>query len=482
MFDVRPVLQIVGLLLCLLAGTMLVPAAVDALARDPEWLVFVSSSGATLLVGLALWLGMRTDVRPLSIRQAYLAASLGWIAPCIFAGLPFAFGPANLSWADAFFEATSGITTTGSTVLAGLDRLPPGLLLWRGLLQWLGGIGIIVMAVAVLPVLNIGGMQMFRIEVVSGNDRATPRAARIGTTIVGVYVLLTVLLAFALWGAGMGRFDAIVHAMSTIATGGFSTNDTSLAFFDSATIDLIVFIGMIVGGMPFLLFFHVATGNWRRALGDEQLRWYLGILGLGAVAVTLWLINSRGFEPLTALRHGAFTVASVMTGTGLVTLDYSDWTGMPVAILFLLTFVGGCAGSTAAGIKVFRFQFLFANALVQVRQLLRPHAVMVPTFNAKPIPKEVLTSVMGFLFVYALAFATLAMALALLGLDFMTALSGAASAISNVGPGLGDTIGPGGTFAPLPDAAKLLLAAGMLFGRLELFTLLVLFVPSFWKQ
>jgi trk system potassium uptake protein TrkH len=480
--DFRPVLQIVGTILCLLAAAMLVPAAVDGLAGSPEWLVFVGSAGITLLVGLALLLGMRSEWRDLDIRQAYLTTVLGWLAPCIFAALPFAFGPAGLSAPDAFFEATSGVTTTGSTVLAGLDRLPPGLLLWRGLLQWLGGIGIIIMAVAVLPVLNIGGMQMFRIEVISSTERATPRAARIGTTIVSVYVGLTILLFAALWAAGMGRFDAIVHAMSTIATGGFSTYDTSLATFDSATIDLIVYIGMIIGGMPFLLFFHVANGNWRRALRDQQMHWYLGLLALGGIAVTLWLMHSRGFQPLTALRHGAFTVASVMTGTGLTTLDYSDWTGMPVAILFLLTFVGGCAGSTAAGIKVFRFQFLFANALVQIRQLLRPHAVMVPSFNGKPIPKEVLTSVMGFLFVYALGFAVLAMALALLGLDFITALSGAASAISNVGPGLGDTIGPGSTYAPLPDAAKILLAGGMLFGRLEMFTVLVLFLPSFWKQ
>lgn len=482
MQDFRPVFHIVGLVLCLLSAAMLVPAAVDGVAGDPEWMVFVASSGCTLFVGLGLVLGMRTTLGTLTIRQAYLATALGWIAPCVFAALPLAFGPAGLSAPDALFEATSGITTTGSTVLAGLDRLPPGLLLWRGLLNWLGGVGIIVMAVAVLPVLNIGGMQMFRIEVISATERATPRAARIGTTIVGVYVGLTVVLYAALWAAGMGRFDAVVHAMSTIATGGFSTYDTSLARFDSATIDLIVFIGMILGGMPFLLFFHAASGNWRRVFRDQQMHWYLGLMALGAIAVSLWLVQSRGFEPLTALRHGAFTVASVMTGTGLVTIDYSDWTGMPVAILFLLTFVGGCAGSTAAGIKVFRFQFLFANALVQIRQLLRPHAVMVPTFNGKPIPKEVLTSVMGFLFVYALAFAVLSMALALLGLDFMTALSGAAAAISNVGPGLGETIGPGSTFAPLPDAAKMLLAGGMLFGRLEMFTLLVLCLPSFWKQ
>lgn len=483
MIDFRPVLQIIGWILCLLALAMTVPAAIDAMARGGQWMAFLASSGITLVAGLGLILGTRNDGRkPLSIRQAYLAAGLGWLVPCLFAALPFSLSSLDLSATDAFFEATSGITTTGSTVLDGLDTLAPGLLLWRGLLQWLGGIGIIVMALAVLPVLNIGGMQMFRVEVVSARERTAPRAARIGSTLISVYVGLTAMLAVALWAAGMGRFDAITHAMSTIATGGFSNYDRSMAHFDSATMDMIVFVGMILGGMPFLLFFTLAQGDWRRVLRDQQVHWYLGLMALGSIAIALWLIDVHQFQPLTALRHGAFTVASVMTGTGLVTMDYSDWAGMPVAILFFLTFVGGCAGSTAAGIKVFRFQLLFANAVVQIRQLLRPHAVMVPSFNNKPIPKDVLTSVMGFIFVYALAFASLSMMLALLGLDFVTALSASASAISNVGPGLGDLIGPGGTFAPLPDLAKILLAGGMLFGRLEMFILLVLFVPSFWRD
>jgi trk system potassium uptake protein TrkH len=215
---------------------------------------------------------------------------------------------------------------------------------------------------------------------------------------------------------------------------------------------------------------------------NQQVHWYLGLMLLGGLAITLWLINSRGFGVATAVRHGFFTVVSVMTGTGLTSIDYSGWAGMPVAILFLLTFVGGCAGSTAAGIKVFRFQFLFANAIMQVRQLLRPHAVLVPSFNGKPIAREVLGSVMGFLFVYALSFAVLAMLLALLGLDLMTSLSAAASAISNVGLGLGEVIGPGGSYAVLPDLGKLLLAAGMLLGRLEMFVLLVLVLPGFWDE
>lgn len=482
MFDIRPVAQIIGLLICLLALSMAAPALLDLADGHWEWKVFAGSGGTSLLVGLALLLGNRTSWKRLSVRQAFLTTTLGWVGPALFAALPFMFGPTDLSFTDAVFEAVSGITTTGSTVIAGLDRLPRGILLWRSLLQWLGGIGIIAMAVAVLPVLNIGGMQMFRVEVSTPSERAAPRAARIGWTIGSVYLGITLAVAAALMAAGMGGFDAWVHAMSTIATGGFSNYDASMGHFNSATMDLIVIIGMVLGGMPFLLFFHMAQGNVRPVLRDQQLHWYLGLLILGSLAVVAWLVVSRNFEPLSALRHGVFTVVSVMTGTGLFTMDYSDWSGMSAAILFLLTFVGGCAGSTAAGIKVFRFQFLFANAVVQTRHLLRPHAVMIPTFNRKSIPEDVLKSVMGFLFVYALSFAVLAMGLSLLGLDFMTALSGSAAAISNVGPGLGEAIGPGSTFAPLPDAAKWLLAVGMLMGRLELFTVLVLFIPTFWKH
>lgn len=479
MIDLRPVLQIVGLILCLLATSMAAPAAIDLLAGNEEWQAFMLSALITAIAGGGLWLGMRTDFHGLSVRQTYLAAALGWIAPCLFAALPLALGEARLGLADAVFEATSGLTSTGSTVISGLERLPPGLLLWRAQLNWMGAIGIMVMAVAVLPVLNIGGMQIFRIQ---GGDSGLRRSLRVGATILKVYVGLTVALAIGLWAAGMPRFDAVVHAMSTISTGGFGTTDASLGSFNSPTIDLIACIGMVLGGIPYLLFPQLARGRWRTILRDQQVRWYLGLMASGSLAVVLWLTIERGFTPLGALRHGTFTVVSVMTGTGLVTIDYSDWLGLPAAILFFLTFVGGCAGSATAGIKVFRLNLLFANARVQFHQLLRPRGVEIPTFNGKPVPDEVLQSAMGFLFVYVLGFAVLSMLLGFLGVDFLTAISGAAAAISNLGPGLGEVIGPGSTFAALPDLAKLLLAGGMLFGRLEMFILLVLFVPNFWKE
>jgi len=482
MIDFRPVLQIVGWLLVGLAATMLIPAAVDLAADSPEWAVFALCSGVTLFIGLTLEVGMRSDWRHLTVRQAYLATALAWVAPCAFAALPFAFGAPQLTATDALFEATCGLTTTGATVLTGLDHLPPGLLLWRGLLQWLGGAGTLAMAVAVLPMLRVGGMQVFRIEMLMGGGKAAPRATRLGATLASIYAGLTVAVGTALWLAGMPGFDALVHAMATVSTGGFSTWDGSIGHYDNVHIDVVVTLGMVAGGMPFLVLVQVARGNLRAPWRDAQLRWYLALLLAATLAVTLWLVAGLHDDVGTALRHGAFTVASAMTGTGFAATDTGAWSGPPSALLLFIALLGGCAGSTTGGIKIFRLQLLLAGALAQMRRLLRPHAVTIARFNHRPIPRETLESVMGFLFVYALAFAALAMGLGLLGLDFVGAVSGAVGALTNFGPGLGPAAGATGGFAALSDPAKWLLAIGMLFGRLEMFPLLVLFIPAFWEQ
>lgn len=478
--DLRPILLIVGLVLSAMAVSMLLPAALDALLSNPDWRVFAGAAAVTLFLGLALVLSSRTGQMHLSVRQSFLLTAAGWLAVAVAGALPFAFSGLEMSVADAFFESMSGVTTTGATVIADLGKAPPGILLWRAILQWLGGIGIIVMAVAVLPVLKIGGMQIFRLEGSDTADRLMPRAARVSTGVAAVYLGLTALLAAALWLEGMTGFEALVHAMTTISTGGFSTASGSLAAFDSVAIHLTVLVGMIAGGLPFAAFLYLVQGNVRAFRRDEQVRWYLGFLAAGGLSVTLWLWLSLDLPAGEASLHGMFTVVSTMTGTGFWTIDYGNWAGLPLAVLFFLMFVGGCAGSTAGGIKVFRFQILFANARVQLARLLSPHAVRIPHYNRRPIPDEVAESVMGFLFVYALSFAGLAMLLAMLGLDFMTAVSAAASAIGNVGPGFG-AVGPSGSYAGLPEAAKWLLAGGMLLGRLEMFVIVVLFAPAFWR-
>lgn len=478
--DLRPIALICGLLLTTLAMAMLLPAAVDGLARHDDWLAFVAGAAITLFVGLATMLASRTGSIRLSTRQTFLVTALAWIVVPAAAALPFLLSDLALSPVDAYFEAVSGVTTTGATVIRDLDTAPPGILLWRGILQWLGGIGIIVMALTVLPALKIGGMQIFRLEGGETSDKVMPRAARVTSSVTVIYLALTAVLAVLLWLQGMSGFDALVHAMTTISTGGFGTSDYSLMLFTTPAMQITIMLGMIAGGLPFLVYLQLLHGQSWAVRRDPQLRWYASLLLLGGGAIALWLWVSYGQEPAAALLYGFFTAVSIMTGTGFVVVDYNQWAGLPLAILFFLMFVGGCAGSTAAGIKVFRFQILLANARVQVKRLLSPHVVVIPDYNRKVIPDHIAESVMGFLFVYALGFALLAMGLAMLELDFVTAISGAASAIGNVGPALGQ-FSPLTTYAAQSDAVKWLLIAGMLLGRLEIFVVLVVLTPAFWR-
>jgi len=484
--DHRPILLFIGFLVSVLACGMMVPALVDFAYGNPDWVVFLVSSALTLFVGVLLVLSNRTGQLRLSIRQAFLMTTVSWIVLPGFAAVPFVLADPDISYTDAFFEAMSGITTTGSTVMTGLDLMPPGLLLWRGVLQWLGGLGIIIMALTVMPMLRVGGMQMFRVEAFETQEKVLPRAAGLATALVSIYLALTLAWAVMLYTVGMAPLEATVHAMTTIATGGYSTRDASVGHFRSAGVDWIVTAGMLVGSIPFLLYFQAVRGRPRLLLRDTQVQWFLGTAAMGVLVVAWWLWRDAGMDAPNALRYAAFNTVSVMTGTGYATADYWQWGGMaggaPVAVLFCLMFVGGCAGSTSCGIKVFRFQILASMATIQLRRLLQPNGVFIPTYNKKPIQAGVPEAVMAFFFMYALSVAFLAMLLGLTGLDFVTALSGAATAISNVGPGMGDIIGPAGNFSTLPDTAKWLLSAGMLLGRLELFAVLVLFLPRFWRD
>lgn len=481
MMDIRPVMMILGILLATLSVGMCIPALVDAMRGNPDWQVFAVSAGLTLFVGVSLTLTSSTGRIKLNVRQAFVMTALSWLVLTVFAALPFMFSELKLSYTDAFFEAMSGITTTGSTVITGLDGAPPGILLWRGILQWLGGLGIVVMAIAVMPMMGVGGMQMFKIEAFDTGEKVLPRAAQISLALVLIYTALTLIWIALLWWAGMTPFEAVVHSMTTISTGGYSTSDASVGHFDSWSIDIITTLGMLVGGMPFLLFLQVIRGKPMQLWRDEQVRGYLTIATAIVLVVAALLWFETGMEPATALRYSAFNVVSVMTGTGYTNHDYGLWGTFALPIFFFTMFIGGCAGSTTCGIKIFRFQVLYAAARVQVRHLLQPHGVFIPYYNHRPIPDEVIMSVLTFFFVFALSFAFLALGLGMLGLDFMTAVSSAATAISNVGPGLGPIVGPSGTFQSLPDAAKWLLSGGMLLGRLELFTILVLFSRTFWR-
>ncbi len=480
MIELRPVIFVIGILLSVLAVAMIIPAIVDIAIGHPDWQVFSVAAFVTLFVGVSMMLTTRASLGSFSVRQAFVMTNLAWFVIAAFGALPFQFSELELDATDAFFESMSGVTTTGATVIVGLDFAPPGILLWRAILQWLGGIGIIVMAVAILPMLQVGGMQMFRVEAFD-TDKVLPRAAQIAGGIAIIYVFLTGMAAIILWSVGMSGFDAVAHAMTSIATGGFSTYDASVGHFDKPAIDWAMSAIMVLGSIPFVLYLRVVRGDLRPVFADTQVRWFLAILAIAILLTAFWLVRSELMSPQEALRYSTFNVISVMTGSGFATADYALWGSFVVATMFVLMFIGGCAGSTTCGIKIFRLQVLYATAQAQIHRLMQPNGVFFAYYNKKPIPDPVASSVMSFFFLFAACFALLAVALGLTGLDFITAVSGAASAIANVGPGLGEVIGPSGNYASLPDSSKLLLSLGMLLGRLELFTVLILLAPSFWR-
>jgi len=479
--DLRPILLVIGILLTTLGVAMIIPAVVDLHFNHPEWIIFAVSSGLTLFVGITLTLITWGRTGNLNIKQAFVLTTFSWLTLTAFAAIPLAWSELDLSYTDAFFEAMSGLTTTGATIITGLDTAPPGILLWRGLLQWLGGIGIIVMAVAVLPMLQIGGMQLFRMESSDTSEKILPRATQIAGSITLLYFTITIAGTMAYSVAGMGLFDAVIHSMTTISTGGFSTYDASVGFFTSAAVDSVAILFMIIGSLPFVLFLHALRGNAQPLWKDSQVRWFLILIVILILIATAYQIVVNANVGTRAFRLAAFNVVSIMTGTGYATADYGAWGPFALVFFFCLMFIGGCAGSTSCGLKIFRIQVIFENVKVHINRIIYPNGVFVARYNNRSLPDHVSASVLSFLFLFFLCFGILSIALSMTGLDNLTALSAAASAIANVGPGLGQMVGPSGTFAQVSDTAKWLISFGMLLGRLELFTVLVMLTPAFWR-
>jgi trk system potassium uptake protein TrkH len=404
-----------------------------------------------------------------------------WVVLTLFAALPLYMSDLGLSFTEALFEAMSGITTTGATVITTLDTSPPGILLWRGLLQWFGGLGVVVMAIAVLPMLRVGGMQMFRAEAFETPDKILPAAAQIASAMTVIYCILTFACAVAYWLAGMEAFDALVHALSTVATGGFSTRDASLGAFEQPAIHYVAVAFMILGALPFVLYIGVLQGRLAQLYGDSQVRLFLMLLSIATLGVTLVLITGDIASGEKAFRDALFSVVSIMTGTGLGIADFSAWGTLAVTIFFVVMFIGGCTGSTSCGIKVFRFQVLARDLYQHIRQIIFPSMIYIKRYNGRPMPDSVSTSVQSFVFLYFSSFLILSVLLSLSGLAPLDALGTAATVISNAGPGLSPELGPAGNFASLSDASKWLMTIGMLVGRLEVMMILVLFTPRFWR-
>jgi len=483
MRDFRSVLNIIGLLLCIEALAMLIPMLVDLLYQKPDWEKFFFSSIITFFIGLVLFFSFKKEKNLIKVRQAFVLTILSWIIIAVFASLPFVFTSAKLNYTDAFFESISGITTTGATVINNLNDLNEGILIWRSLLQWFGGIGIIVLAMSILPTLQIGGMQLLHMEQDDPYEKTLPKINHFIIEISSLYLCLTIVCALSYYIFGMSGFDAIAHSMTTISTGGFSPHNSSIGFFDSPSIETISILFMIVGSLPFVVYLKFIHGDRSSIIKDDQIKLFTLIIIFLIGLTTLWLQkNSLHEDWLLSFRLSAFNITSILTGTGYTSTNYNTWGSFGLVIMIIIMFIGGCAGSTTGGIKIFRLQLLFRGAKTQIKKLTQPHGVFLTSFNGKSVKDDTFNSIMGFFFMYILIFIIASIALSFFNLDFLTSFSAAASAISNVGPGLGATIGPTSNYSLLPDGAKWILSLTMLVGRLELLTFLVLLSVSFWKK
>lgn len=481
MISIRPVLNVLGFLYVGLATAMLIPAIVDVAQKNADWQAFVFSALLTGMIGMLLSLAVGGSLREgLDTRQTFILTTLSWATLPAFGALPFLW--LGIGYADAVFEAVSGFTTTGSTVLTGLDGLPPGLLVWRSMLQWMGGVGIIVMAIVLLPFLRIGGMQLFQSESSDRSEKIVSRSVELIRLIGLAYLFLTVLCIAAYLATGMELFDAFNHALTTIATGGFSTHDQSFGFFKNPASGWVAVLFMIIGALPFVLLIQALRGHPLQLWRDPQVRALLGFLALVSLTLTVYLGVNMRFPFEEALLRSTFNVVSIVTGTGYALGDFTQWGAPVVGIAFLLMFVGGCTGSTTGGIKIFRFLVFFGTVRAHLRRMVRPHRIVSEEYAGTRLTPELSFSVLAFLVVYMGSVGIITVALSFFDLDLVTAISAAATSVGNVGPGLGPVIGPAGHFAPLPDGAKWLLSFAMLVGRLELFTVLVLLDPDFWSK
>ncbi|MDW4499867.1 TrkH family potassium uptake protein [Sulfitobacter sp. D35] len=481
MLDLRPVGYVIGLLVAVLGLAMILPLLLDIAGDRNNWSVFARSALITILSGSLIALSCSNGVKEgLSIQQTFLLTVTVWIALPLFGAIPFMLGATESRFVDAFFEAMSGLTTTGSTVLEGLDELPRGILLWRGILQWLGGIGIIVVAMVFLPELRVGGMQIFKSEAFDTMGKILPRAGQIASQISTIYIALTMICVLTYITLGMSTFDATVHALTTISTGGFSNYDASFGTF-SGRMEYAASVFMILAALPFVRYVQLINGHARPIWRDTQVHAFLGTIAVLVFVMALVLTNIFPHHWEQAVRESLFNITSIMTGTGYASVDYMGWGPFLISLFFFAGLIGGCAGSTACSIKIFRYQLLFASIRMQVRKIRSPNGVFVPRFNRRPITEDVLSSVMSFFMFFVLTLGLVAVALSLTGLDFITSISGAATALANVGPGLGDQIGPAGNFAGLNDTAKWILAFTMLVGRLEVMAVYVIFTVRFWR-
>ena len=479
MSNYKTVFFTLGILQIILGVSMFIPIIVQFFYSEIDS-SFLGSSIVTIIFGTLFFLSNLDHDKKLNLQQAFLLTALSWISIAIFGSLPFVFSSIELSITDSFFESMSGITTTGSTIISDLENAPKGLLLWRAILQWLGGIGIIVMAITLMPIMNVGGMQLFKISSNDSSEKILPKSKEIALRLIYIYSGLTGLCAITYWIFGMGKFDSLTHSMTTIATGGFSNYNESIGYFNSLPIEVSSMFFIILGSIPFIAYIKFISGNKKIFLNDIQIKTFLKIIIFTVIILSIYLLfsNHENFS----LRSIFFNTISILSGTGYVNAEFDSWGSFPITLFLALMFIGGCAGSTACGVKIFRIQILYLFIINQLKKIIYPKGVFVIKYDQSAVDEKFIASIISFIYFYIVIFFILTALLSLTGLDFITAISGAATSISNVGPGLGPIIGPNGDFSSLPDLSKWILTVGMILGRLELFAILVLFLPSFWKN
>ncbi len=481
--DPRPVVATLGILLAILGGSMLLPAAVDYAARSGGHGAFIGSSAITVFVGVLMWMSGRTAMtRKLDLRQAFLLTGSVWVVLALFASLPFMWSKSQLSFTDAVFESMSGLTATGSSVMSGLDSQPPGILLWRMLLHWFGGIGIIAIAIAIMPMLAIGGMQLFRTESSDKTEKFLPRTEAIAKGLLTVYVFLTVVCTLCYALAGLDVFDAVTLAMSTVSSGGFSNSDYSLMVFENPMVEYVAIVFMLIAAMPFALYVRAIGGDVRRLFTNPEVRVFLMIVALFTCASFLQQTFHNIAQGEAAFRGALFTVASIISTTGFMAVDYTHWGASSDAIFFVLMFIGGCTGSTSGGLKAMRVAITAKAIRQHLKHICFRSGIFPLRYGGTTVKDDVVASVLSFVFLYLFTIAVVAIALNLLGLDTMTAFTASVASVANVGPALGPVVGPSSNYASLPDAAVWILTLGMMLGRLEILTALVLLQPRFWMR
>ena len=481
MSNYKTVFFTLGVLQIILGISMIIPIVIQIIYGELDS-SFIGAGIITIIFGVLFFLANLDHDKKLNLQQAFLLTSLSWLSIAIFGSLPFAFSSLQLSITDSLFESMSGITTTGSTIIINLNDSPKGILLWRALLQWLGGIGIIVMAITLMPIMNVGGMQLFKISSNDASEKILPKSKEIALSLILIYSGLTFICSIFYKIFGMNYFDSITHAMTTIATGGFSNYNDSIGYFNSATIEITAIIFIILGSIPFIAYIKFLNGNKRIFISDSQIRTFIKIIIVSIIILFLYLAFQNKNLSEINLRSISFNVVSILTGTGYVTQQFDNWGNFPLIFFLILMFIGGCAGSTTCGIKIFRVQILYLFLVNQLKKIIYPRGIFVIKYDSNNVDDKFMSSIISFIYLYIIIFFVITALLSLSGLDFVTSISAAATSISNVGPGLGTIIGPNGNFSQLPDFSKWVLSFGMILGRLELFAILVLFLPSFWQK